>query len=96
MKRVGAEFFSKGKRYHLVKEIIPLLKNRNTLVELGCSLGQTLIYMTEKYGFNKGVGIDIAIKNKIEIHRSGKDIQLISGNMNKKFYTNGQLRNITN
>jgi SAM-dependent methyltransferase len=57
---VHRDYFSPGKRYSLVHEALQQTSSRELLLELGCSRGGTVRYLSKKYSFRKSVGIDIA------------------------------------
>jgi SAM-dependent methyltransferase len=83
LNKVFKDKFSAGSRYYLIEKLINKLHRRDNLLELGCGYGETLIYMSSKYEFNKSVGIDIAYKEP-KIFKEGK-IEFINKNLNDKF-----------
>lgn len=59
--------FAPEGRYSLVVERIALLASSNdTVVELGCGGGETLLYLTTRHRFARAVGIDVAIKAPVD------------------------------
>lgn len=75
--------FEKGERYKLCKDSL-IMKNDNAkdlIVELGCSTGETLVYLKNRFNFKKGIGFDLAYKKEREF--SG--CKFLSQNLNYKW-----------
>ena len=80
--KIRDNYFKFGSRYYLVDKVVQKISNRKILLEIGCGLGDTLRYMSETYGFNHSIGIDIAFKEKVAIE--GKNfIEMMPANFNE-------------
>jgi SAM-dependent methyltransferase len=78
-----AKEFEYGKRYYICKKSFdsdPLVQ-RQLIVELGCGDGHQLLYLREKYGFERSVGLDLGFSQEHEI---GESVFLPS-NLNNKW-----------
>ena len=60
--------FEKGGRYKLCKDSLIMKNNEKNdlIVELGCSTGEKLVYLKNKFNFKKGIGYDLAYKQERE------------------------------
>lgn len=76
--------FARGGRYHLVTQVVHLLKERKTLLELGCAYGDTLRYAAEKYSFRECIGVDIALPENVSVD-GPFPIRFLSANLNERF-----------
>jgi SAM-dependent methyltransferase len=76
-------FFGYGKRHYICQESLD--KNpptrRNLIVELGCSNGQGLLYLKERYGFSRSIGIDLGFNTE---HQLGSSV-FKCGNLNAEW-----------
>jgi len=79
--RVYADLFAPGRRYHLVEKMLPELSKRDTLLELGCSSGQSVRYLAEKYQFRKSVGVDIAFEAPV-VMSGPPAVEFMAANLN--------------
>lgn len=71
-----------GGRYGLAAEGISReSKPGDTLVELGCGAGETLLVLSRKTSFGKVVGVDVAIRDPIEVN----GIQMRNDNLNERW-----------
>lgn len=62
-----ATAFAPGARYAIVKDSFERdpLSRSNTIVELGCSNGENLMWLKENYSFSKAIGIDLCFSQVI-------------------------------
>ena len=75
--------FSPGSRYALVNDVLPkYFGPRDQIVELGCAEGHTLTYCKKNYGFQKAVGVDIALPTS-QVNDDG--VEFITSNLNQGF-----------
>jgi len=54
-----SHYFQTGKRYHLCTKLMSKVERRESIIELGCGLGESLGYLAMNYGFGKATGFDI-------------------------------------
>jgi len=64
--------FIYGKRYYICKESLDRESptRRSLIAELGCSNGQKLLYLKEKYRFDNSLGFDLGFNSEHKIEKS--------------------------
>ena len=80
LKNIEQEYFSTGKRYSIINNVLNKDQKYDLLVEAGAGQTGTLNYLEKKFKFNKLVGFDLAKFNK----ENSKKIRYIKANFNYK------------
>ncbi len=82
-KNLRPDCFDIGGRYRICIDALDKNKKieKNLIVELGCSTGETLSFLKNNYGFENAIGCDFIFNEKIEIN----NCQFFSANLNEKW-----------
>ena len=77
LKNIEKDYFSPGKRYSIINNVLNKDQKYDLLVEAGAGQSGTLKYLEKKFKFNKLVGFDLAQFNK----ENSKKIKYIKANL---------------
>jgi SAM-dependent methyltransferase len=73
--------FAPGKRYHLMLSELDASQRLGTLVEIGCADGHSVLYLANRFRFDKVIGIDIAFPDDMDSEIGG--VKFLQANSNE-------------
>jgi SAM-dependent methyltransferase len=80
------EMLGPGKRYWLVSE--HLIRDDGVggcLAEIGCGGGEALLILSQSGGFDRIIGVDIALVPSCQERRTGAGVEFLNSNLNERW-----------